>query len=357
VSNIKIAREHQSAPKDTELDKAVKQAAEEIDRGGYIEDSPDDAAKALEGLGLSLSMGALDDVRRSVGRHGSSDEFARDVDQTRDLAQLGRHPRVLEAIEKLQAETDDGKTPDEVLEREWMLYEMTCLQVQGQKWEGQQRWEGAENEEMRLGKLMTPWDFWQALTAVIGTERVVRGETTATLAPGQKSGLVGLYVKNPRWTGAQMKREYKAGKAADLVEMAKKKTAKAEQYFNCGMMNEATKLRTEVLELMAAATQMQMEVSHLDEWVQPELLRVASLQWPLMTEWMVMHFNQYGVPTTAKYKGWRTALLTMIRSHAITEEEAHQAFPVGTGPAAAWYLEQLYRIRNPKSRAAAEMVQ
>jgi hypothetical protein len=40
----------------------------------------------------------------------------------------------------------------------------------------------------------------------------------------------------------------------------------------------------------------------------------------------------------------------MVRSRVITEEEAHQAFPVGSGPAAGWYLEQLYRIRNPKGQ-------
>jgi hypothetical protein len=68
---------------------------------------------------------------------------------------------------------------------------------------------------------------------------------------------------------------------------------------------------------------------------------------------MVMHFNEYGVPTAAKYLGWRTALLTMVRSRVITEEEAHQAFPVGSGPAAGWYLEQLYRIRNPGKTVAS----
>ena len=80
-----------------------------------------------------------------------------------------------------------------------------------------------------------------------------------------------------------------------------------------------------------------------------ELLRVGTLQWPLGTEWMCMHFNEYGVPTEAKFLGWRTALLTMIRCKAITEAEAHQAFPlVAENRAAQWYLQQLYWLRNPK---------
>jgi hypothetical protein len=40
----------------------------------------------------------------------------------------------------------------------------------------------------------------------------------------------------------------------------------------------------------------------------------------------------------------------MVRCGAITEAEAHKAFPVESGNAANWYLEQLYRIRNPSER-------
>jgi len=91
-------------------------------------------------------------------------------------------------------------------------------------------------------------------------------------------------------------------------------------------------------------------MSAVEQLAEPELLRVGTLQWPLGTEWMVMNFNEFGVPTTAKYLGWRTALLTMIRCGAITEAQAHKAFPVGSGPAAAWYLEQLMKMRNQAGR-------
>lgn len=356
MSNINIARKHQAAPKETVLDKAVQQAAEEIDRGRWIDDDADGQTAALEGLGMALSMGTIDQVKRAASLHGSEAEFQEAVDRTRDLAQLGRHPRVLEAIEQLRQEQDDSKTPDEQLELEWKLWEMTALQVADQRWEGQQRWAGAENEDMRLGKLMTPKDFVLKLFETIGTERVLCLGQVVKENPNDKSGLVGLFVKNPRWEGGQFKREYKRNKAAELMERAKKLTAKCEGYFNVGLMQEAKKLRDEIIQMTTAATSLEMETSR-EEWHEPELLRVGSLQWPLMTEWMVMRFNEFGVPTEAKYKGWRTALLTMIRTRAITEEEAHTAFPVGSGPAAAWYLEQLYRIRNPKNRLAAEAVQ
>ena len=356
MSNIKIARKHQSAPKETVLDKAVQQAAEEIDRGRWIDEDPDGQTAALDGLGLALSMGTIDQVKRTVSLHGSDAEFQQAVDRTRDLNQIGRHPRVLEAIEQLRSEQDDGKTPEEQLELEWKLWEMTALQVADQKWEGQQRWAGAENEEMRLGKLMTPKDFVLKLFETIGRERVIVPGQVAFENPGDKSGVLGLFVKNPLWEGAEFKREYKRNKSAELMERARKLIVKCEALFNVGMLEQAKKLRDEIIQMTTAATSMDMEISR-EEWHEPELLRVGSLQWPLMTEWMVMRFNEFGVPTEAKYKGWRTALLTMIRSRAITEEEAHKAFPVGSGPAAAWYLEQLYRIRNPKSRLAAEAVQ
>lgn len=355
MSNIHIARKHQSAPADTALDAAVKQAAEEIDSGRYLGTDDDAPAQALEGLGLSLSMGTIDQVRRATSLHGTEAQFQEAVDRTRDLNQLGRHPRVLEAIEKLKAEPSDEKTPEEQLEREWMLYEMTALQVQGNKWQGQQRWEGKDAEEMRIGRVMTPLDFMKKLYETIGSERVLcPPQDIARLSPEDKSGMIGIFVRNPRWDGVTIKTEYKRGKAAELMQRAQKLTLKCERYFNVGMTAEATKLRGEVIELTEAATQLQMEASQ-QEWREPELLRVGSLQWPLMTEWMVMHFDEYGVPYAAKYKGWRTALLTMIRTHAITEEEAHKAFPVGSGPAAAWYLEQLYLLRNRVQ--AAETVQ
>jgi hypothetical protein len=97
--------------------------------------------------------------------------------------------------------------------------------------------------------------------------------------------------------------------------------------------------------MIQTATEMLLE-REAYEAETPELLRVGTLQAPLGTEWMMMNFDEFGVPTTAKYVGWRTALLTMVRAGAITEEEAHRAFPVGGGPAAEWYLQQLYDRRK-----------
>jgi len=79
-------------------------------------------------------------------------------------------------------------------------------------------------------------------------------------------------------------------------------------------------------------------------------IQVGTLQWPLGTEWMVMAFTEYGVPKYAKFLGWRTALLSMITLHVITEEEAHKAFPLREGQhASMWYRQQLYELRGGKA--------
>jgi hypothetical protein len=69
------------------------------------------------------------------------------------------------------------------------------------------------------------------------------------------------------------------------------------------------------------------------------------MQWPLMTEWMMMAFTEWGTVCRPRFYGWRTALLTMIRCGAITEVEAHKAFPLGTGPMTEWYVEQIFNFK------------
>lgn len=80
-------------------------------------------------------------------------------------------------------------------------------------------------------------------------------------------------------------------------------------------------------------------------------LQVATLQYPIGTEWMMMAFTEYGVPKYAKHLGWRTALLALITQGVITEAEAHKAFPVTERGASKWYLQQLYELRNGRGQA------
>jgi hypothetical protein len=79
---------------------------------------------------------------------------------------------------------------------------------------------------------------------------------------------------------------------------------------------------------------------------EPEPVYLCSLQYPLATEWMIMRFDEFGVPTSAKHLGWRTALLTLIRLGIITPKQAEEAFPLGSGPASQWYRQQIFEWQN-----------
>ena len=336
---LHIARKHQSAPKAHWAEKPIKEAAEEIATGRYVPDTS--AQGALNSLGLALSAGTAQGV--ATGNRPSLAE----MQFTRDINELGQHPRVIEAMERMKREVEETTNPQEAIEKAWMLREMTAQQAAGQKWDGQERWEGAENEEMRHGQLLTPADFYMKLVKVIGIDRVLLSGNVVKTHPEAKSGRVGLYVKNPLYTGAsQIKKEYVQVKAQEIRHEGEAKLKKAKQLRAAGQDAAADRMFNDAGDAAKTAAEMLMEMSAEEQTAEPEYLRVGTLQWPLGTEWMIMDFDEFGVPTKARFLGWRTALLTIVRTRAITEDEANKAFPVGLGPASSWYREQLYMLRN-----------
>lgn len=236
---IVIPRRHQSAPKEHWSEREIQLAAEEIATGQFV--VPVDEEEHFN------------------------------YGPTQALAQ---HPRVQEALARLEREREESNT-QEAAEKAQMIFELNAAAQQADQWDGQGRWVGKYNEEMRIVNIMTPFTFMQRLYASGIPERRV-------------------------WLNsfAVMKRAALLAREFDF----------------------ATATYTEV--------------------------QVGTLQYPCGPEWMVMRFNEYGVPTTAKYLGWRTALLSMISLGVLTEQEAHKAFPVAEGPASEWYREQLAVIRN-----------
>lgn len=339
MPTVLIPRKHQSAPKEHWADKEIKKAAEEIDAGRYIPDAPSDAS-TMNGLGLALGLG---NRGVAVGEKPRLSEFQ----QTRDFEMLGQHPRVMEAMERLQREKEEARDPQEAVEKSWMLHEMAEKQAAIQKWDGQERWEGKENEEMRIGRILAPQQFYDQLCKVIGRERILLSHHAVKTSPDARSARVGLYVRNPEWRGEAPKLEYPHARAAQLRAQGEQMLVKAKRYRATGLHTKADQTFNMAAECAKAATEilMELERSTFEERAH-EFLRVGTLQWPCGTEWMMMNFNEYGVPTTAKYLGWRTALLTMVRSQCLTEQEANKAFPLGTSRAAEWYQQQMYMLRN-----------
>lgn len=230
---------------------------------------------------------ALEEVRTGQATVDLSDGEFFDAGPTQYLAQL---PRVQDVLRRLESEKREAKNPQEMLEATAQMHEMNRMAAQANMWDGQGRWIGKENEEMRMGRILQPLEFMKQLWKVVSDQRVQINRWGVKEFPSAKSARVALLAPNAE---------------RQLILMP-------------GM----------------------------PEPKNDELVQVATLQWPYSTEWMIMRFDEYGCPTTAKYLGWRTTLLCLITCGVITEKEAHKAFPLSSGPAADWYREQLFAMRN-----------
>lgn len=339
MGNVVIPPHHQSAPKEHWADKEIREAAREIDEGSWTPDSDPDRDHAMNGLGLALGMG---NSGVAVGQRPALEEFR----HTANLDAIGRHPRVLAALEKMQQEVYSAPDPIAALERTFAMHELAEESSKPQRWDGQGRWEGHENEEMRYGKILTPGQFFEQLTRVIGKDRLQMGNYVVRTSPTAKSGRVGVFIPNPEWNGEEPISDDRPAKIRQLRDSGHFELKRAKELRKLHLHAEADKKVDLAGQMAQEAMRLQMDLSAEEQMRPTQFLRVATLQWPANTEWMIMAFTEYGAVYQPKYLGWRTALLTMIRLKAITEHEAHEAFPVPSGPAAAWYLEQLKMIRD-----------
>jgi hypothetical protein len=277
---VHIPPEHQSAPKESWADKEVAKAAEEIREGQFRPDLSEDA-DLLGMVGMSRSL-ALKDPHAAT----PAQNLLKFTEMADSLA-LSQHPRVQEALARLELEKREARTTQEMVERTQMIHEMTERANQKNKWSGQGRWIGKDNEEMRKVNILSPQQWLAKLEPVIGQGRVYINRfavlcRVAVLVPNTKDN------QSLLWT-------------PDQGQPPKPKE---------------------------------------------EFLPVGMLQWPCGPEWMIPRFDEYGVPTRPKFLGWRTPLLCLIQKRIITEKEAHRAFPLALGPAGDWYREQLFEFRN-----------
>lgn len=295
--SVQIPIEHQSAPKESEADKAVRLAAGEIYEGKW---TPPDAQTALDDVNIALAAGP-GDVAKRVAEGATFEDF----EQTRESLILGKHPRVIEALAKLEQEKRMARTPQEYLEKTAMLFELNAMAKSKEHWEGEERWKGKDNEDMRQGQVLAPLEFYKRLMRAIDgnfdftlRDYFIKGERVPTIGSGRI--LLGRLGRRVGETGAY---------------------------------------RVPLFGLMRRA----IAIPGSDP---EEPVGLCSLQYPLATEWMVMRFDEFGVPTSAKHLGWRTALLTLIRLKLITPKQAEKAFPLGTGEAGAWYRQQIFEWEN-----------
>ena len=279
---LHIAREHQSAPAEHWADKEVAKAAEEI-RSGQFVPAPDPDAEVLA---LGLQRGP--EIKNPAQLGAEKLDLMQEMQDAQALAQ---HPRVQEALARLQLEVSQAKTSQEMLEKSQMLHEMNERASQKNHWDGQGRWVGKDNVDMRLVNVMSPQQWLKRLEAVVGEGRIYINRFAVLKR-------VAVLVPN---TEMNQSRILLPGSLAPGTDWADRTTP---------------------------------------------FLQAATLQWPCGPEWMVMKLDEYGVPVRAQYLGWRTALLSLIEKKIITEKQAHLAFPLGSGPAGDWYRQQLFELRS-----------
>jgi hypothetical protein len=255
---------------------------------------------------------------------------------------IANHPRVIEAMDRMRHEVEETKG-HELIEKNCALRELTEAAEHKNRWDGQGRWMGHENEEMRYGQILTPQQFYDQLGKVTGKGKLKLSEHVMFPYEGARSGLSGIYMRNPLWDGAaEMYREGERIEAARMGDEAQRQFKEVQSLKRLGRDEEAQKKLREVAAMLTEAREKFERASQGSAMAEPEFLRVATIQWPLSTEWMILEFTEWGTIWKPKFYGWRTALLTMIRCGAITPIEAHKAFPVGSGEGSAWYLQQIF---------------
>lgn len=197
----------------------------------------------------------------------------------------------------------DGDSTPQMIEAEQEAYELAYAAAEPQRWKGQERWQGRENEEMRLTNILHPHEVFAKLRRA-GVDARIESPTYYVWGIDDDTGKR-VAIKKQRDVG------------------------------RIWLHDEAVRGRVGISAWMPDETTGRRTI----KWV-------AALQFPYGPEWSVLNFNEWNVPINERYRGWRTALLQMILKDVITEEEVDRAFgPVTLNPASELYRKSLQHHR------------
>lgn len=224
----------------------------------------------------------------------------------REMDQPGHHDPAIALLRRM--ENNPQAWVDENLE----LYESNRAKAKQQQLPGQDRWEGKEHEEQRLVNILHPSQIMRRLRqAGVDAREEEHPNARIWLNDWTSKGLVGVNA----WVAPRpMDQE------GYLLELSYATTQRAKDILTANFhacLNHRKVVRT-----------------------------LTSLQDPYGPEWSVMRFNEYGVATREKFRGWRTAMLVLIAAEILTEEEVDRAFGPPLGEAGAWYRYQLQCYRQ-----------
>jgi hypothetical protein len=248
-----------------------------------------------------LAREAAEFQDKKAARRRDWDSFDREMDMP------GHHDPGIAMLRR--AEKNVTAWTEENLE----LWELNCQRAAWQQWQGQERWQGRENEEMRLVNILYPEQVMRKLRkAGVDARSYEHPNADIWLNDWTCNGLVGLNV----WVPPTEMDEAGYLEALSQTTGQKQKDELFENYMAC--VNRRKIRRT-----------------------------VTSLQSP-GPEFSIMRFNAHNVPTKEKFRGWRTAMLVLIYTGILTEEQVNIAFGPAIGEAGAFYRQQLYNLRQLK---------
>jgi len=280
VANIHIPMEHQAAPT-FRLDPGLARAAEQ-------------AAAANPNL----------QKRRAMRNQDFDKEFEAPGHRDPMLAYLEQRAAIQ------NAENAAAAWVEENLEQ----WEANVELAKRNRTPGQERWQGKENEEMRLVRILHPHRIMYLLQrAGVDARLDEHPNARIWLNSWSRGGLVGVNA----WVNPQ-----EMDHEGYLEELRNATT------------QEQKDLLTE--NFMAARAGRKVRKT------------ITSLQYPYGPEWSIMRFDDYGVATKEKYRGWRTAMLALIVAGVLKEEEVDRAFGPALGPAGEFYRRQCQVWRQIK---------
>jgi hypothetical protein len=194
----------------------------------------------------------------------------------------------------------------ELIEAEQKAWEANYRARAAQRWKGQERWMGKENEEMRLVNILHPHAVFRKLQ---------RAGVDCSIEPS----VVWVWDIDPK-TG--------------LTVPAQRTRNSARFWLHDVVIKDRVGITGWVMRNGRYTAQY-----------------ITYMQYPQSPEWSVMKFDEFDVPIREKYRGWRTAVLRLIQEGLVTEDEVDRAFgPVAQNEASELYMEQIEDFRRTKGR-------
>lgn len=286
MPNIIIRPEHQSAPS-MRYDAGLARAAAEIKGDAKRRDWDEFDWRHVN--------------QRLTRRQMSNQDF------DRELWSPGHDDPAIAMLRR--AETDPSGWVDENLE----LFESNCIKARDQHLVDQERWQ-KEHEAERLVRILHPSAVMRKLRAAgVDARDQEHPNARIWLNDFTRMGLVGVNA----WVEPQPMDD-----EGYLLEMT----------------DATTQRQRDILTENYAACRQGRKVRRT----------LTSLQEPYGPEWSIMRFSERGVATKEKYRGWRTAMLVLIFSGILTEDEVDRAFGAPIGEAGSWYRQQLKNYRQLK---------